>query len=221
MVEQRKFGIETCCNRQRWQAPDVPVELAKRVICGCIREICFFRDRMGPKSHKFSSSLLTRHLYTRQLSCEPQTGSAVCLSFAVRNGTKRTSSSLDWRSTSIKMQAAASFAVPLCKDKQCFHGNLNKGASGSMKLNWWHATISGKQPGKQYLGYNSLECAGNILALYQDFASQLWLTAVYMINNIPTWREGRLVLVRLKDSSVIVTMNQTPKNCSHYKQNRT
>ena len=37
-------------NRQRWQAPDAPAELAKRVICACIREICFFRDRMGPKS---------------------------------------------------------------------------------------------------------------------------------------------------------------------------
>ena len=34
-----------------------------------------------------------------------------------------------------------------------------------------------------------------------------------MINPIPTWREGRLVLVRLKDSSVIVLMNQTPNNC--------
>ena len=27
-----------------------------------------------------------------------------------------------------------------------------------------------------------------------------------MINPIPTWREGRLVLVRLKDSSVIVSV---------------
>ena len=74
---------------------DVPAELAKRVICACIREICFFRDRVGPKSHKFSWSLLTRHLYTRQLACEPQIGSVACLSFAVRNGTKKTTSSLD------------------------------------------------------------------------------------------------------------------------------
>ena len=44
--------------------------LAKRVICGCIREICFFRFSMGPKSQKFSTSLLTRHLYTRQLVTE-------------------------------------------------------------------------------------------------------------------------------------------------------
>ena len=57
-------------NRQRWQAPDVPEELAKRVICACIREICFFRFSMGPKSHKFSTSLLTRHLYTRELVTE-------------------------------------------------------------------------------------------------------------------------------------------------------
>ena len=46
----------------------------KRVICACIREICFFRDFMGLKRQKFSWSLLTRHLYTRQLACEPQTG---------------------------------------------------------------------------------------------------------------------------------------------------
>ena len=54
-------------SRQRWQAPDVPAELAKRVICACIREICFFRFSMGPNSHKFSTSVLTRHLYTGQL----------------------------------------------------------------------------------------------------------------------------------------------------------
>ena len=49
-------------NRQRWQAPYVPAEQAKRIICSCIPEICFLRDRMGPKSHKLSWSLLTRHL---------------------------------------------------------------------------------------------------------------------------------------------------------------
>ena len=45
-------------------------------------------DSLGPKSHKFSWSLLARHLYARQLACEPQTGSAACLSVAVTNGTK-------------------------------------------------------------------------------------------------------------------------------------
>ena len=73
-----EFNLQTCkidiqlreTNRQRWQAPDVPAELAKRVICACIREICFFRFSMGPKSHKFSTSILTRHLYTRQLVSE-------------------------------------------------------------------------------------------------------------------------------------------------------
>ena len=60
--------------RQRWKAPDEPSELAKRVICACTREICFFRDFMGLKRQKFSWSLLARHLYTRQLACEPQTG---------------------------------------------------------------------------------------------------------------------------------------------------
>ena len=49
--------------------------------------ICFFRDFMGLKSHKFSWSLLAWHLYTRQLACEPQTGSVACLSVAVTNGT--------------------------------------------------------------------------------------------------------------------------------------
>ena len=40
---------------------------------------------MGLKRQKFSQSLLARHLYTRQLACEPQIGSLV----AVRNGTKK------------------------------------------------------------------------------------------------------------------------------------
>ena len=71
-------------NRQRWQAPDVPAELAKRVICACIREICSFRDLMGLKSRIFSWSLLAQHFYTRQLACEPRTERV-----AFRNGTKQ------------------------------------------------------------------------------------------------------------------------------------
>ena len=67
----------------------MPAELAKRVTCACIHEISFFRDFMGLKSHKFSWSLLARHLYTRQLACEPQKGSVACLSVAVTNGTKK------------------------------------------------------------------------------------------------------------------------------------
>ena len=55
----------------------MPAELAKRVICVCICEICFFRDGMGPKSHKFSGSLLTRHLYTRQLVYQTQSVQAI------------------------------------------------------------------------------------------------------------------------------------------------
>ena len=35
-----------------------------------------------------------------------------------------------------------------------------------------------------------------------------------MINPIPTWGEGGLVLVRLKDSSVVALINQMSKNCS-------
>ena len=75
---------------------------------------------MGLKRQIFSWSLLARHLYTRQLACEPQTGSLAYFSVAVRSGTK-TTSSLDRNSTctsSSNMQAAA-FVVPLFNDKQC------------------------------------------------------------------------------------------------------
>ena len=104
--------------RQRWQAPDVPAELAKRVICACIREICFFRFSMGPKSHKFSSSLLTRHLYTRQLACEPQTGSRWKVDIHKHAG------------CCCCFYCAFMHGQAMLK----IHGNLNKGASGSMKL---------------------------------------------------------------------------------------
>ena len=67
----------------------MPVELEKKVICECIREICFFRDVMGLKRQKFSWSLLAWHLYTRQLACESQTGSLAYFSVAVRNITKK------------------------------------------------------------------------------------------------------------------------------------
>ena len=43
-----------CFHRQRWQTPDVPAEPAeKRVICACIREICFFRFSMRLKVINF------------------------------------------------------------------------------------------------------------------------------------------------------------------------
>ena len=82
------FGTATN-NRQRWQAPDVPAELAKRAICKCILEICFLRDVMRLKDKKISWSLLARHLYTGQLACEPQTESLAHFSVAVRNGRKK------------------------------------------------------------------------------------------------------------------------------------
>ena len=63
----------------------MPAELAKKVICACMRELCFFRDFMGLKRQKFFWSRLARHLYTRQLACEPQTGSPAYFSVAVRN----------------------------------------------------------------------------------------------------------------------------------------
>ena len=87
----------------------------ENIICACIHEICFFRDFMGLKRQNFPWSLLTQHLYTRQLACEPQTGSLAYFSVVVRDRTKKTTSSLDPSSPSSNMQAAA-FAVPLCKD---------------------------------------------------------------------------------------------------------
>ena len=93
-VRKQSFGSNSSdsrCNRQRWQAPDVPAELSKRVICACLREICFFRDYMGLKRKKFSWSLLDRHLYTRQLACEPQTGTLSCC----QERNEKTTSSLD------------------------------------------------------------------------------------------------------------------------------
>ena len=83
------------------------------------RDIFLQRFYGAQKRQKFSWSLLARHLYTRQLACELPIGSLAYFSVAVRNGTKKgTTSSHDRSSTSCNMQAAA-FAVPLCKDKQC------------------------------------------------------------------------------------------------------
>ena len=92
----------------------------------------FLQRFYGAQKTKIFLTLLVRHLYTRQLACEPQTGS-----LAYFLGTERkTTSSLDRSSTSSNIQAAA-FAIPLCRAKIVLkvHDNLSKGASGSMKLN--------------------------------------------------------------------------------------
>ena len=117
MIKSANPILQTDVNLLRWQAPDVPAELAKRVICAHIREICFLRDIMGLKRQKFSWSLLTRHLYARQLAYEPQTGSLTYFSVAVRNGTKR--SVLFIEVQHLRNMQAAAFAVPLYQDKQC------------------------------------------------------------------------------------------------------
>ena len=101
-------------NRQRWQAPDVSAELAKSHLRVYTRDMFIQRFYGAQKTKIF----LAWHLYTRQLACEPQTGSLAYFPVAIRNGTKKTNSSLDRSSTSSNMQAAA-FAVPLSKDKQC------------------------------------------------------------------------------------------------------
>ena len=119
---------------QRWQAPDVPAELAKRVVCACIREIRFFRNFMGFKSQKFSWSLLARHLYTKQLACESQTGSLDYISVGVRNGTKNEQFSQS--RVYIQKHAGCCFCCASLQEQTMLkiHVNLNKGASGSMKL---------------------------------------------------------------------------------------
>ena len=102
---------------------------------------CFFRDFMGLKSQKFSWSLLARHLYRRQLACEPQTGSLAYFSVVVRNGTKNDQFSRE-RSTSRNMQAAALLCLYTMTNNAYVstqgqtmlknHNNLSKGA---LKLN--------------------------------------------------------------------------------------
>ena len=120
--------------RQRWQAPDVPTELAKRVICACIRKIYFFRDLMGLKRQKFSLSLLARHLYTRQLACEPQTGSLAYFSVTVKNGTERNEKNDQFY---LQQHAGCCFCCTSTQGQTMLkvHFKLRKGASGSMELN--------------------------------------------------------------------------------------
>ena len=123
-----KFTCQACYYRQRWQAPDVPAELAKRVICVYIHEICFIRDFMGLKRQKLSWSLLARYLYTRQRACEPQTGSLAYFSVAVRNGTKKR--------PVLPIEVLRPSTCRLLLSLYLYtRTNLNKGASGSVKLN--------------------------------------------------------------------------------------
>ena len=125
-----------CFDRQRWQAPDVSAELVKRVIRACINEIRSFGDFMGLKRQKFSWSLLARHLYTRQLACEPQTGSLAYFSVAVRNGTQK-NDQFSLSKFYIQQHAGFCFCCTSMQGQTMLkvHGNLKKGASGSMKLN--------------------------------------------------------------------------------------
>ena len=77
-----------------------------------------------------------RYLYTRQLACEPQTGSVACLSVAVRNGTKKrpvlSIEGLHPETCRLLLLIYSAFMQGQTMPKT--HGNLNKGASGSMKL---------------------------------------------------------------------------------------
>ena len=66
---------------------------------------------------------------------------------------------------------------------------------------------------KNILDINSLECAKICWHCIKFFASHLRLSAVNLINPIPTWGKGA-VLVRLKDSPVVALMDQMSKNCS-------
>ena len=114
----------------------MPAELAKRVICACVREVCFLRDFMGLKSQKLSWSLLVRHLYTRQLACVPQTGSLPYLSVALRNGTKKRPVLLIEGLHSETCMLLLLLWLYVRTNNAKIHGNLNKAASESVKLNY-------------------------------------------------------------------------------------
>ena len=102
-------------NRQRWQAPNVPAELAKTVT----REICFSEILWGSKDKTFLGLFsLGIIIQMRQLACEPQTGSLAIFQLLSGMERKKTTSSLDRSSTSSNIQVA-DFVVPQCEDKQC------------------------------------------------------------------------------------------------------
>ena len=65
-ISEEKIDLSVIASAGRDQTC-VPAELAQRVICACIRELCFFRDFMGLKRQKFSWSFLARHLYKDSL----------------------------------------------------------------------------------------------------------------------------------------------------------
>ena len=109
LLQRHPVVLAPSSYRQLWQATDVSAELAKRVICTCIFEICFFRDFMWLKRQKFS--------WTTCLLTSNRKASLFFSCYQERNK-KRTTSSPDRSSISSSIQAAA-FAVPLCKDKQC------------------------------------------------------------------------------------------------------
>ena len=207
------FNSHSCWNNLQIYLPSLLLspalagtELSKGVICVYIHEICFIRDFMGLKRQKLSWSLLARYLYTRQRACEPQTGSLAYFSVAVRNGTKKR----PVLSIEVLRPSTCRLLLSLYLYTRT---NLNKGASGSVKLNPWHATTS------RQLGKNILDTIlWSVSEMYQRcikfFASHLWLTTVYMINPIPSLREWGLVLVKLSDFSVVAVMNQKNTNCS-------
>ena len=87
---------------------------------------------MGFKRQKFSWSLLARHLYTRQLAREPQTES-----LAYFSGTKRNNDQFSRSKFCIQEHGGFCFCCTSIQRQTALnvHGNLNKGASGSVKLN--------------------------------------------------------------------------------------
>ena len=103
-IGSSKTKVIASTGRHQTCLPSWRKESSARVYARCISSEIFW----GLKDKNF----LGRHLYTRQLACEPQTGKLAYFSVAVRNGKKKTTSSLDRSSTSCNMQVAA-FAVPL------------------------------------------------------------------------------------------------------------
>ena len=110
----------------------------------------------GLKRQKFSWSFLTRHLYTRQLACEPQTGSLAYFSVAVRTERKNDQVS---RSKFYIQQLLLLLYLYARTNSAKVHGNLNKLSiwKHEIKLMACHYKQAARE---KYLAYsNSLECA--------------------------------------------------------------
>ena len=120
-----------------------------------------FLQRFYGAQKTISRSFMARHLYTRQLACEPQTGSLAYFSVAVRNGNeKRPVLSTCRLLPLLYLYARTNNAKSLWQLKQW---SIWKREIKSITCHYKQAVR------EKYLGYNSLECAGNILHCIKFF----------------------------------------------------